>query len=93
MVKFPLAKVAHDELDRFSRAVWGNPQAVLRRSGDIEFIDLKDYPAFRQLFGGAVSYDKILVREEYHIALRALETKMYYRGAYVTGQPGIGKAV
>ena len=93
MIESPLAKVDRDELDKFAQVVWGNPQAVLRRSGDMEFIDLKGYPAFRQLFAGAASYDKILVREEYRIALRALETKMYYRGAYVTGQPGIGKAV
>ena len=81
------------QLKQFASAVWGDSKAVLRRSGDIEFIDLKDYPVFRHLFAGPLFHDKILVREEYRIALRELETRMYDRGAYVTGQSGIGKIV
>ena len=92
MFQPPLSDNERDELDQFSRAVWGNPKAVLRRSGDIEFIDLGGYPAFLGLLVGAVWYDKILVREEYRIALQTLETERYSRGAYVTGQPGIGNA-
>ena len=93
MFQLPLAGVRRDELSQFSRMVWGNSEAVLRRSGDIEFIDLGGYhPAIWRLFPGIVWYDKILVREEYRIALRTLDTERYSRGAYVTGQPGIGKA-
>lgn len=82
------------ELCRFARAVWGSPNAVLRRSGDINFIDLRPYSsAFQRLFAGALSHDRILVRQEYLTALQALATETYYRGAYVTGQPGIGRTL
>ena len=95
MTESPYPENIHEQLSQFSRAVWGNSGAVLRRSGDIEFIDLEGYPALRELFTGGLFklyYYKILVREEYHTALQALETEMYDTGAYVTGQPGIGKA-
>jgi len=90
-----LSEKEHADLNRFASAVWGNAGAVLKRSGsrDTEFIDLEGYfHTFRPLFIGALKYDKILVRDEYRTALLALETDRYYLGAYVTGQPGIGKS-
>ena len=88
-----LAKDDLDQLGLFAKSVWGNPNTVLKKFGDIQFIDLEGYhPVFQQLFPGALSYDKILVREEYHLALKQLEGERYLRGAYVTGQPGTGKA-
>ncbi|KAF8124736.1 hypothetical protein EV363DRAFT_1271018 [Boletus edulis] len=35
----------------------------------------------------------MLVRKEYFTALQALNTNRYRRGAYITGQPGIGKTL
>ncbi|KAF8345501.1 hypothetical protein F5887DRAFT_965300, partial [Amanita rubescens] len=48
-----------------------------------------------RLFPTAVIFhDKILVRQEYRDALRTLKgDATYLRGAYVTGQPGIGKSL
>lgn len=86
-----LYKEQRAQFNLFASTVWGNPNAILEHSGDIEFINLKPYPALQSLFIGTRWSDKILVREEYRIALHALETETYYRGAYVTGQPGIGK--
>lgn len=93
MPESPLSTSQYTQLCEFAHTVWGNSKAVLQQSGDINFIDLQPYPVFQHLFAGAVSHDKILIRQEYHTALQALETKTYYRGAYVTGQPGIGRTV
>ncbi|KAI0000819.1 hypothetical protein BJV74DRAFT_820874 [Russula compacta] len=87
-----------DNLKSFARAVWGNPKSKSiwkRSSTGVDYIDLTDHvAAARFLFGSAGRRGKILVREEYHVALRALETeKTYTEGAYVTGQPGIGKTL
>ncbi|KAI9572496.1 hypothetical protein HD554DRAFT_1546856 [Boletus coccyginus] len=82
-------------LTRFAREVWGNPGAVLQQHlGGFQFIDLGAYfDAFQSFFAGVQLRDKLLVREEYRIALKALEEDTYKGGAYVVGQPGIGKTL
>ena len=90
-----ISKHRHDNLNSFASAVWGNTQAVLKRdrTTGVHYIDLTAYhDAFEFLLGSAFQHVKILVRDEYRIALHELETSnTYRRGAYVTGQPGIGK--
>ncbi|KAF8347713.1 hypothetical protein F5887DRAFT_953802 [Amanita rubescens] len=81
----------HAQLTEFSKTVWGKPGALLKSSGDIEYIDLEGHEVFRALFAGELNGGKILVRDEYRAALEELEKDTYRRGAYVTGQPGIGK--
>lgn len=83
-----------DTLKNFARMVWGNSQAVLKQHPEgFEFIDLGAYfPAFRSFFAGILVHDKLLVRNEYRMALEALEANRYKAGAYVTGQPGIGES-
>ncbi|KAI9456482.1 hypothetical protein HD554DRAFT_1847843 [Boletus coccyginus] len=79
-------------LQRFAALVRDNPQAVLKRSEDIEFIDLGEFKQdLRLLFGWAAKQRKILVRDEYRTALQTLDTDFYCDGAFVIGQPGIGK--
>ncbi|KAI9568825.1 hypothetical protein HD554DRAFT_2171964 [Boletus coccyginus] len=82
-------------LNQFACKVWGNPGAVLKQHpGGFQFIDLGPYfDAFRSLFAGVALPDKLLVRDEYRIALQALEEDRYKQGAYVVGQPGIGKTL
>lgn len=80
------------QLTEFSKTVWGKPGALLKCSGNIKYIDLNGHKAFQALFAGEVD-DKILVRDEYHAALEELQKDTYRRGAYVTGQPGIGKSM
>jgi hypothetical protein len=91
-----ISKHGRDNLNSFASAVWGNPQAVLKRDHTIgvDYIDLTAYhDAFEFLLGSAFQHAKILVRDEYRTALHELETNnTYRRGAYVTGQPGIGKS-
>jgi hypothetical protein len=72
--------------------VWGNSQTVLKQHPDgFQFIDLCGFfRAFHSFSAGIVTHDKLLVRNEYLVAKQALETATYRRGAYVTGQPGIG---
>ncbi|KAF8548541.1 hypothetical protein OG21DRAFT_1500960 [Imleria badia] len=87
-----------DSLKSFSEAVWGNAQAFLKQDHamGVEYIDLTGYRhAFKVLLGPAVRDQvKILVREEYRTALHELETNdTYHYGAYITGQPGIGKTL
>ena len=81
-------------LNQFAGMVWGNSQTVLKHHPDgFQFIDLDGFfDAFHSLFAGIVTHDKLLVRDEYLVAKQDLETAMYQRGAYVTGQPGIGKS-
>ena len=84
-------------LNVFASTVWGNAEAVLKQGNPIgvDYVDITQYmDAFEFLLGPAIPYyRKILIREEYRIALDALETKLAYRqAAYVTGQPGIGKS-
>lgn len=84
-------------LNVFASTVWGNAEAVLKQGNPIgvDYVDITQYmDAFEFLLGPAIPYyRKILIREEYRIALHALETKLAYRqAAYVTGQPGIGKS-
>jgi len=83
-----------DALKDFAHTVWGNSQAVLRRHPEgFEFVDLGAYfPAFQSFFAGILVHDKLLVRNEYRMALKALEADRYKAGAYVTGQPGIGES-
>ena len=86
-----------DNLKSFAEAIWGNAQAFLKHdyAMGIEYIDLAGYrDAFNVLLGPAIRGQvKILVREEYRTALRELETnETYHYGAYITGQPGIGKS-
>ncbi|KAI9568810.1 hypothetical protein HD554DRAFT_2021674 [Boletus coccyginus] len=78
-------------LNQFTREIWGNPGAVLKQHpGGFQFIDLGPYfDAFQSLFAGVALHDKLLVRDEYRIALQALEEDTYKRGAYVIGPPGI----
>ncbi|KAI9573181.1 hypothetical protein HD554DRAFT_2310957 [Boletus coccyginus] len=81
-------------LNQFAGEVWGNPGAILKQHpGGFQFIDLGPYfKAFRSFFAGVSLKDKILVRDEYRTALQALkEDQLYEGGAYVVGQPGIGK--
>ncbi|KAF8554858.1 hypothetical protein OG21DRAFT_1010570 [Imleria badia] len=88
-----------DSLKSFRvEAVWGNAQAFLKQdlTTGVEYIDLTGHRyAFQVLLGPAVKDQaKILVREEYRTALHELETNHTYRhGAYITGQPGIGKTL
>ncbi|KAF8441700.1 hypothetical protein L210DRAFT_3644942 [Boletus edulis BED1] len=83
-----------DKLNRFTSIIWHNgTQAVLRRHDPerFEYIDLEGYlDSFQFIFGPTI-VAKILVRDEYRTALQDLQTDAYDRGAYVTGQPGIGK--
>ncbi|KAF8124886.1 hypothetical protein EV363DRAFT_1402856 [Boletus edulis] len=85
-----------DDLSRFAHMVWCTPQAISKRHSDpggFEYIDLGGcLVGFQVLFGGAVE-EKLLVRDEYRIAAQELQTDRYHRGAYVTGQPGIGKSL
>ena len=87
----------YDQLQEFTNAVWGRSDHVLFTDPDLnaEYINLGRYfRAFQRLFPTAVIYhDKILVRQEYRDALQALKGPRYHRGAYVTGQPGIGRFV
>lgn len=86
--------------DQFIRSVWGKPQALLQRlsstdpeSSDVWFIDLGPYfGAFKVLSAGILRHQRILVRDEYHMALKELQTATYQNGAYVVGHPGIGKS-
>ncbi|KAI9572491.1 hypothetical protein HD554DRAFT_2168146 [Boletus coccyginus] len=82
-------------LNQFSDDVWGNPGAVLKQHpGGFQFIDLGPYfDAFQSLFGGVALHRKLLVRDEYRIALQALDEDTYEGGAYVVGQPGIGASL
>ena len=75
--------------------VWGNPQTVLKHHpGGFQFIDLGQFfDAFHSFFAGMVIHDKLLVRDEYVVAKQNLETATYRRGAYVTGQTGIGQSL
>jgi len=81
-------------LNRFAREVWDNPGAVLKQHpGGFQFIDLGPYfDAFQSFFAGVVLNDKLLVKDEYRLALQALEEDIYKRGAYVVGQSGIGES-
>jgi hypothetical protein len=85
------------KLQEFTQVVWGNSNHVLLTHPDlnVEYINLGMYfKAFQRLFPTAVVFhDKILVRQEYRDALQALKGHKYQRGAYVTGQPGIGRFV
>ncbi|KAF8132280.1 hypothetical protein EV363DRAFT_1295804 [Boletus edulis] len=74
--------------------VWDKPQAISKAHPQgFEFICLKGYlKGFQALFGAAVE-ENILVRDEYRIAIQDLQKHEYRRGAYVTGQPGIGKSL
>ncbi|KAF8431481.1 hypothetical protein L210DRAFT_1058369 [Boletus edulis BED1] len=89
-----VARFIHHDLNCFPRMVWNKPQAISElHSQGFEFIYLKGYlKGFQALFGGAVE-EKILVRDEYRIAIQESQKDEYYRGAYVTGQPGIGKSL
>ncbi|KAF8435631.1 hypothetical protein L210DRAFT_3550214 [Boletus edulis BED1] len=89
-----VARYIRDDLSRFAHMVWVKPQAISKRHSEgFEYIDLKGcLTGFKALFGGAV-VEKILVRDEYRIAAQELQTDRYHRGAYVTGQPGIGKSL
>ncbi|KAN0077949.1 hypothetical protein V8E55_010006 [Tylopilus felleus] len=87
-----------DSLKSFAEAAWGNAQAFLKQDHamGVEYINLTEHHlAFEILLGPAIiDQVKILVREEYRTALHELETNnRYRRGAYVTGQPGIGKTL
>ncbi|KAH7886431.1 hypothetical protein F5I97DRAFT_1928284 [Phlebopus sp. FC_14] len=59
----------------------------------VQCLDFGEHSAAVQLLcGGLWRGGKILVRTEYREALQALEEEQVYRkGAYVVGQPGIGK--
>ncbi|KAF8442817.1 hypothetical protein L210DRAFT_3629467 [Boletus edulis BED1] len=83
-----------DELSWFADMVRDTPQAISKCHPEgFEFIDLGGCLAgFQALFGGTVE-EQILVRDEYRIAAQKLQTDRYDRGAYVTGQPGIGKSL
>jgi hypothetical protein len=90
----------HDLLNKFSRAAWGHPKFHVKTldaptvAGVVEFIDLGEYfLPFQALFGGIVHHPRILIRDEYRVALDTLQgDKCYNHGAYVTGHPGIGKS-
>jgi hypothetical protein len=79
-------------LNQFAGMIWGNSQTVLKQHPDgFQFIDLGGFfDAFHSFFAGIVTHDKLFVRNEYLVAKQELETATYQRGAYVTGQPGIG---
>jgi len=81
-------------LNQFARGVWGNPGAVLKQHpGGFQFIDLGPYfKAFQSFFAGVRLKDKLLVRNEYRIALQGLEEYIFEGGAFVVGQPGIGES-
>ena len=87
----------HKLLNQFSSVAWGHPEVFLKKAtspeaGVIEFIDLGEYfTAVRLLFAGVLDQPTMLVRDEYHIALDTLQGAQYRRGAFVIGQPGIGK--
>lgn len=87
-------KTNHNDLGRFAGIVWGNPQAVLKKHPEgFEYIDLSGYlKAFRTFFAGMVTHDKLLVTNEYRIALQELQGDAYQAGACVVGQPGIGES-
>ncbi|KAF8346418.1 hypothetical protein F5887DRAFT_1182764 [Amanita rubescens] len=93
----PTSEDFYGQLHEFTHAVWGRSNHVLFTDPDlnIEYIKLGRYlEAFQRLFPTAVVYsDKIFVRQEYRDALQALKGPRYHRGAYVTGQPGIGKTL
>ncbi|KAF8555624.1 hypothetical protein OG21DRAFT_846630 [Imleria badia] len=89
-----LSNQEYDLLNKFSRAAWGHPKYLFKNlDASSEFIDLGEYfLAFQALFRGIVQHPRILVRDEYRVALDALQGVKYYRGAYVIGHPGIGKS-
>ena len=89
-----VSQKVYKQLNQFTSMVWGNAQAALKPtdSPGVEYIDLAGYlDGLRWLFGRAIEHDKILVRAEYRSAFQELQTTYYSRGAFVTGQPGIGK--
>ena len=74
-----------DDLGQFARTAWGRPgpQALLRHLPPRLFLGL---------YAGMLRH--VPVRDGYCTALQALhtDTVRYERGAYVTGQPNIGKS-
>ncbi|KAF9219036.1 hypothetical protein BS17DRAFT_790224 [Gyrodon lividus] len=90
-------------LREFVRAVWGNETIFkkqhYRLSGAdsaervVEYLDFGVYFwALRRLLPGSRLGDgKLLVRTEYNLAMEAFEED-YQTGAYIIGQPGIGKS-
>jgi hypothetical protein len=82
----------HHDLNQFASMVWGHSHTVLKHHpGGFEFIDFGgSLDAFQDLFGNISVHDKLLVRHEYRVTYQALQTDVYRRGAYVSGQPGIG---
>lgn len=89
----PFAGGRYDLLSAFSHEAWGHSERFLNKgtlpdAGDVEFVDLGEYlPSVRFCFCGT-HFDRILVRDEYRVALEALQQP---KDAYVTGQPGIGR--
>ncbi|KAG9316860.1 hypothetical protein JVU11DRAFT_2935 [Chiua virens] len=86
------------QLSQFTSKAWGSPCAFIKElddgQGKFDYIDLGGYfTTFRKFFGGALSVDKILIRQEYRDAFEELEKEAYYNGVCVTGQPGIGKTL
>ncbi|KAF8120576.1 hypothetical protein EV363DRAFT_87913 [Boletus edulis] len=86
--------IIRDDLNQFARMVWDTPEDISKSHPQgFEYIDLRGCLAgFEDIFGGTIE-EKILVRDEYRIAAQELQTARYHRGAYVTGQPGIGKSL
>ncbi|KAG9312715.1 hypothetical protein JVU11DRAFT_7142 [Chiua virens] len=85
-------------LSNFASKAWGSPCAFIKELDDsqakFDYIDLGGYfTTFRKFFVGALSVDKILIRQEYRDAFEELEKEAYYNGVCVTGQPGIGKTL
>ena len=86
----------YDLLSKISRHAWGHPELFLKNGtfpdiGDIEYVDLSKYLPAVDICSSGPELSLVLVRDEYRLALQALQRPTYARGAYVTGQPGIGK--
>ncbi|KAF9228951.1 hypothetical protein BS17DRAFT_215610 [Gyrodon lividus] len=87
-------------LQEFTRAVWGKDTIFKKKlqyhlrgiERSAEYLDLGDhYRALQALLPGWWN-SKFLVRKEYHFAMEIFEEGgQYPLGAYVVGQPGIGK--
>ena len=86
----------YELVSEISRQAWGHPELFFKQQtfpdvGNIEYVDLGKYLSSIRLCIGEVNLGHVIVRDEYRIALEALQQPLYARGAYVTGQPGIGK--
>ena len=84
-------------LKSFKLAVWGDKSIFKKEfthgSCTIEYLDFAEHHEAVQSFCPTVFSDKLVVFEEYRVAVFRLKEKdaFYRTGACIIGQPGIGE--